>query len=190
MAHALVNVLGLNVPNLLPRSVLTFNISWARPGGRLIWASVFFLVGLAIAGYLTTKPKPAEPATWAQTVLGAMLVWVMLILGYGTVPHEWLQFAASYLNFGTDTFAVRRNAIIPFDVTRQVIAHIVVVGIYGFALTSNVALFARWQKRPVAEPKPAPTEGEETPIEPSRRGWLQRRARRTSAYGRPVTAQE
>jgi hypothetical protein len=190
MAHALVNVLGLNVPNLIPRSVLTFNLGWARAGGRLIWATVMFVAGLAIAGYLTTKPKPAEPATWAMTFVGAMLVWPMLILGYGTVPHEWLQFAASYLNFGTDTFALRRNSILPFDVTRQVIAHVVVTGIYGFALTSNIALFARWQKRPVAEAKPAPTEGEETPAEPTGRGWLLRRARRTSAYGRPVTANE
>src|SRR4051812_38269171 len=193
MAHALVNVLGLDVPNLIPRSVLTLNLGWARPGGRLIWATLLFLIGLAIAGYLTTKPKPAQPSTWAQTVLGAMLVWAMLILGYGTVPHEWLQFAASYLNWGTDTFALRRDQLVanlpPFDVTRQVVAHIVVVGIYGFALTANIVLFSRWQKRPVAEEKPA-VEGEVEVAEPGARGWLRRRTRRTSAYGRPVTVNE
>ena len=38
----------------------------------------------------------------------------------------------------------------PFDITRQVMAHIVVTMIYGFMLTTNVKLFAMWQKRPVA----------------------------------------
>jgi hypothetical protein len=189
MADALVNVLGLNVPNLIPRSVLTFNITWARHGGRLIWATLIFVVGLAIAGYLTTKPKPAEPATWAATIVGSVLVWVMLILAYGTIPHEWLQFAASYLNWGTDSFIMRQNRIVHFDINKQAVAHIIVVGIYGFMLTTNVALFARWQKRPVAEPTPAAST-DEPPAEPTVRGWLRRRARRTSAYGRPVTVND
>jgi hypothetical protein len=83
---------------------------------------------------------------------------------------------------------MRRNSIIHFDVTRQVIAHIGVVMIYGFSLTVNVLLFARWQKRPVAEPKAVEAE-EGAPTEPSG-GWLRRRLRRTSAYGRPVTVNE
>jgi hypothetical protein len=195
MAHTLLNVLGLQTPNLIPRSVLTFNITWARHGGRLIWATLLFLIGLAIGGYLTTRPKPAEPATWAKTVVGAVLVWVMLILGYGTIPHEWLQFAASYLNFGTDSFAVRRGQwaahLPPFDITRQTVAHIVVVLIYGFVLTTNVVMFSRWQKRPVHEAVPATPEGDgEATTEPGARGWLRRRLRRTSAYGRPVTVNE
>jgi hypothetical protein len=188
MAQPLVNVLGLDVPNLIPQSIVTFNLSWARPGGRLIWSSIMLLGGCAIAFWLTTRPKPVQPATWALTVVGAMLTWALLILGYGTVPHEWLQFAASYLNFGTDTFALRRNSIVPFDVTRQVIAHIGVVMIYGFSLTTNVVLFARWQKHPVAEPKTVEGEASATP-EPSG-GWLRRRMRRTRAYGRPVTVNE
>jgi hypothetical protein len=191
MAHAFPSVLALEVPNLIPRSVLTFNIDWARPAGRLIWATLIFLIGLAIVGYLTTKPKPAEPRTWAMTVLGAMFTWVMLILAYGTIPHEWLIFSGSYLNWGTDQFFLRRDQwasnLPPFDVTRQVFAHLIVVGIYGFMLVTNVVLFARWQKRPVAGTEPAVAEGENAP---EHGGWLRRRLRRTSAYGRPVTVSE
>jgi hypothetical protein len=187
MAHAFVNLLGLDVPNLLPAYP-----GWVRPAGRLIWASLLLLIGIAIAGYLTTKPKRPEPATWAQTIAGAMLVWVLLILAYGTVPHEWLQFAASYLNWGTDTFALRANRFIHFDVNRQALAHIGAVIIYVFALTTNVVLFARWQKRPVADTSTAaaPSDGDGEVVDASRGGWLRRRLRRTSAYGRPVTVNE
>jgi hypothetical protein len=191
MAHTLFNVLGLEVPNLLP----TYP-GWARPAGRLIWSTVIFVIGLAIAGYLTTKPKRPEPRTWAEVTVGAMLVWVMLIIGYGTLPHEWLQFSASYLNWGTDTFALRANSIIPTDVNRQAISHIGAVLIYGFVLTTNVALFVRWQKRPIAEAEPAAAsdagEGGEGEVvtDASTGSWLRRRLRRTSAYGRPVTVNE
>jgi hypothetical protein len=192
MAHAFPKVLALEVPNLIPRSILTFNITWGRHAGRLIWATLIFLIGIAIVGYLTTRPKPAEPRTWAMTILGAMFTWVMLVLAYGTIPHEWLIYSGSYLNWGTDQFFLRRDQwasnLPPFDVTRQVFAHIVVVGIYGFMLVTNVALFVRWQKRPEASAVEAPAEGEAAPEEGG--GWLRRRLRRTSAYGRPVTVSE
>ena len=63
---------------------------------------------------MTKKPKPAEPATWAQTILGAMAVWAMMALGYGTIPHEWLTFGNSYLNFNTATFLMQQEPVHPF----------------------------------------------------------------------------
>jgi hypothetical protein len=58
------------------------------------------------------KPKRAEPSTWAQTILGAMGLWAMMALGYGTIPHEWLTFGGAYLNFNTATY-VMRLALMP-----------------------------------------------------------------------------
>src|SRR5690242_18528145 len=189
MGHGLPSLLAVHTPNMLPESIFGLNMHWLRPMGRLFWATVIFVIGILIVGYLTTKPKRARPATWAESVFGAVLVWVLLILGYGTIPHEWLQFAASYLNFGTDTFFVHKNQLAnhipPFDVTRQVVAHIVVVLIYGFMLTTNVALFARWQKRPVRT-----EEDEAAAVASSPSARLRRRLRRTSSYGRPVTVNE
>jgi lysylphosphatidylglycerol synthetase-like protein (DUF2156 family) len=179
------SLLGLDVPNLLPESVFGVNLDWMRPAGRLIWSTVMLVIGVAVVGYLATRPKrAAEPATWAATIAGAMFVWVLLILAYGTVPHEWLNFSSAYLDFGKNTFALRQSSVVPFDVTREAVAHIVVSGIYVALLGLNVALFVRWQQRKVAEP----VDGEDTTA--ARAPWFRRRLQRTSAYGRPVTVTE
>src|SRR4051812_32581604 len=155
-----VSMLALQVPNLLPRSIPWIDIArgkgiyinshseWPRAAGRLIWSTLFFTIGIVIAYIWTKKPKPAEPSTWAQTILGAMVVWAMMALGYGTIPHEWATFGTSYLDFSTATFLMHKNSIVPFDITRSVFTDIGVTVIYGVATVVQVMLFVRWQKRP------------------------------------------
>jgi hypothetical protein len=200
MPNTHVSMLAVHVPNVLPKYVpwidfarhrgfyVNSHSQWVRHAGRGIWWTLIFVIGLAIAFWLTKKPKPAEPATWAQTILGAMGVWAMMALGYGSIPHEWLTFANSYLNFNTATFLMRRNRFIHFDITRSVVGDIGVTVIYGLVLTLQIYMFSRWQKRPVLEPS-AETD---TPEAPSESGGplsrlLRRREKRVSAYGRPVT---
>jgi hypothetical protein len=184
------NLLAVHVPNLLPRSI--FGSHFPRKAGRLIWAMVLFSGGLGVALLWLRRPKrSSEPATWAQTFLGAMGVWLMLTLGYGVIPSEWIIFGNSYLNFSSSTFLLRRDQwgshLPPFDITRDKLVDAVAAGIYVVVLVLNVYLFVAWQKRKVAEPAVA---GEETASEP-RGGPLARlrarREERVSAYGRPVT---
>jgi hypothetical protein len=199
----LCNMLALHVPNLLPKSVKIFsphNGHWSwhsshfpRFAGRLIWSSIMFIGGLAIVMYKMRQPKrSAEPATWVQTILGAMFVWVMMTLGYAVIPHEWLIFGNSYLAFDTATFVVKHGqwggGLPPFDVTRAVVVDSVVAVIYIVVLVLNVYLFAAWQKRKVAEPA-TDAEAEAVPsASPFAR--FRRREKRVSAYGRPVTTSE
>ena len=184
------DLLAVQVPNLLPKTV--FGSHFPRRGGRLIWATVIFVIGLAIAFYLVRKPKKSdEPATWAQTFLGALAVWVMLTLGYGVIPSEWIIFANSYLNFDSSTFVLHKNSVVPFDITRDKVNDAVAAGIYVVVLVINVYLFAAWQKRKVVEPVSA-QEGEAAPTEASGGPFarFRRREKRVSAYGRPVTTSE
>lgn len=198
-----VSMLALQVPNLLPKSVPWINVSgdkgiyinhhseWPRPAGRLIWSTLIFAVGIVIAYRMTKKPKPAEPSTWARTILGAMCVWAMMALGYGTIPHELLTFGDSYLNFNTATYLMQQNRFIHFDITRSVIIDAGVTMIYAVVVVLQVWLFVRWQKRPVLEPG---AEDETVEVEPGRGGPMarlrRRREKRISAYGRPVTTSE
>ena len=194
-----VSMLAVHVPNLLPKYVPWLDFArhkgfyvdshsqWVRHAGRMIWWTLLFVIGLGIGFALTKRPKPAEPATWAQTILGALGVWAMMALGYGTIPHEWLTFSNSYLNFNTATFVMQRNRFIHFDITRSVVGDIGVTVIYGIVLGLQIFMFSRWQKRPVADAAAA-----EEPTETATGGGplarlLRRREKRVSAYGRPVT---
>jgi hypothetical protein len=187
------HLLAVHVPNLLPRTVFGLHLPWLRKGARLLYSIVLFAIGLAAAGYLIKKPKKSsEPATWAQVVLGAMFVWFMFALGYGVIPHEWLTFGNSSLNFDSSSFLLHKNRIVPFDITRDKLVDGVAAVIYVIVLGLNVVFFAAWQKRKVAEPASEAT-GDEAPSGPITGGTIFsrfRRAKRTSAYGRPVTTTE
>jgi hypothetical protein len=191
------NLLALHVPNVLPKTVFGFHTPYLRRAGRLIWSIVIFTIGLIAAVLVIRRPKRSnEPATWSATILGAMYVWVMFALGYAVIPHEWLTFANSYLNFDSSTFLLKRDQwathLPPFQITRDKVVDTGAVLIYVVMLTLNVALFVAWQKRKVAEPATEEHEAtEETPITGGGMfSRLRRRDKRTSAYGRPVTTSD
>ncbi len=177
------HVLGLEIPNILPSGN-------ARAAGRLIWFTAIFVIMTVGAIIVMRRPKQsAEPATWAATILGALGVWVWLTLAYAIIPHEWLTFAGKPpLNWGKDTFILRENGLVPFEINREALAHAVVSGMYVGMLVLNVTLFVMWQKRKVAEP--ATDAADDDGAASATGGPLSRLRRRTSAYGRPVTTSE
>ena len=187
------HLLAVHIPNLLPRTFLWFHVPWLRKAARLLYAIVLFAIGLAAAAQVIRTPKRSnESPTWAQCVIGAMFVWTMFALGYGVIPHEWLTFGNSYLNFDSSSFMLHKNRILPFDITRDKFLDAVAALIYVVVLGLNVAFFAAWQKRKVAEPV-AEDERAVSPSGPVTGGSVFsrfRRAKRTSAYGRPVTTTE
>jgi hypothetical protein len=191
------DLLALHVPNALPESIFGFDTPYLRHAGRLIWASVMLAAGIAIVLVLLRIPKKSsEPATWAQTLLGALFVFGMMALAYGTIPHEWLTFASSYLNFSKATFIVREGQLAgnlpPFDIPKSAFVDGVAALMYIVFIGLNVYLFSAWQKRKVREPVTTEVEeGEDIapPGGPFAR-LRSRREKRVSAYGRPVTTSE
>ncbi len=148
--------------------------------GRLIWSTLLLIGGCVVAYVLTTRPKSPEQVTWAQAVLGAVAVYALMTLAYGTVPHEWLNYASAKLNWGEDTFFFRQG-VIPFDMNRRAGADIGATIIYAVFLVTQVWLTVRWQKRPVAEVAESSTAATDEA------GPSARKARRISMFGRPVT---
>jgi hypothetical protein len=160
-----------------------------------LWVTV--LVGLGIVVFLALRFRPEktdEPSTWAASILGAVGVYGMMTLAYGVVPHEWLTFANSYLNWGKDTFFLTEDQLAanlpPIDLPRYILTDSVAMGIYVVFATVNILLFSMWQKRKAVETETVTEDsGEAAPVTgPFAR--FRRRAAGTSAYGRPVTTNE
>src|SRR5262245_16020905 len=163
------DLLALHVPNALPESVFGLNTPFLRHAGRLIWASVIFACGIAIVLVMLRIPKKSnEPSTWAATIVGALFVFGMMVLAYGTIPHEWLTFASSYLNFNKARFIVREGQLAgnlpPFNIPTSAFVDGVAALMYGVFIGLNVYLFSAWQKRKVREPVAVETE-EGAPVE-------------------------
>ncbi len=181
----MVHTLAVHIPNLMPKDLGPFHMSWTRPAGRLIWASLIWIIAVSTIMFFTRRPKPVEPPTWAQAMLGAVGTFALMLISYGTIPHEWLIFANAYLHWNASKLFVGsgQHLIGPihwlnFKINKQAIADTFVTVIYLFMLTTNIVVFAAWQKRPQPKPEeaaaPKAAEPEQTVG--------------TSAYGRPVTA--
>jgi len=143
------------MPNLIPKSIVGYNIDWARPAGRLIWACFLLLVGLVIVAVLMRRPKPDRPATWSECMAGAVGVFAMMTLAYAVIPHEWITFSDKYLQFDTTKFVFRSHQDVfglgivnwPFNMVKQDVRDILVVLIYLVLFGLNLYLFSAWQKR-------------------------------------------
>ena len=138
------------MPNLIPDW-----LPWMRPAGRLIWAVLLLMIGLGIAFYLMKRPKPDRPATWAECMAGAVGVFALMTLAYAVIPHECITFSDKYLQWDTTHFVFRSHQDVlgprvvnwPFNMNKQAVRDIIVVGIYGVFFGLNLFLFAQWQKR-------------------------------------------
>ena len=98
----------------------------------------------------------------------ATYVFFILWWVYGVVPHQWLTWADSELNWRPDRFLVGpelpwtgdRGIVewaLPFTMTYRVIRDLVAVIIYGVALGGNVVMWKQWQNRGKDKDAPKPT---------------------------------
>ena len=65
------------MPNLIPDSLLGFELGWAHPAGRLVWASFLFVVGLVFVMALIKPPlehKVLTPRRGIPLLIGFVIV--------------------------------------------------------------------------------------------------------------------
>ncbi|HUF83534.1 MAG TPA: hypothetical protein VMQ81_02970 [Acidimicrobiia bacterium] len=142
----------------------------------VVWAVLGAVLAIAMAAVVSRDLRsPDQRTTWAEAMAGAVAVVVLFTLAYGVIPHEWLEFANSYLNMSSDRFigwAGERLVKLPYSAIRDTVAAL----IYVVAIGANVVLWMRWQER--LAPKPEPAEGEAAA-----------QVVRTSRFGRPLKTQ-
>jgi len=145
-------------------------IDFLAPNGRLIEALIltFVMIGLAVAKM--RRPKPDRPATWAESIAGAVYVFALFLLMYAVVPHEFITVSDKYWGLSTSRYLIKSTTAIPFvkswnwpfsvDLQHGLRDPLVVL-IYIAFFAGNIAMFVLWQKRPTeseaatAELKPA-----------------------------------
>lgn len=136
------------------------------------WVAVAILTS-AIVEYARRRPE-GQDATWGEAMIGATVAFFIMFWVYGVVPHQFLTFADSELNWRSDRLLVGPEApwapvigqneagndvhqgilawALPLDLTYRVVRDIAVVIIYNMFLALNIAAFIVWQNRGKAAP--------------------------------------
>lgn len=155
--------------------------------------SVLVTIGGAGAVVLYARRRPpGTPLTWGEAMVAGLLVFALMFVAYGIMPHQWLGYADNTLQWRKDKIGVpvgplgnlfghtnndwisaKNNVLFPNGVplpnghliiTAEAIRDIIAVVIYGIALGAQLMLWSVWQKRGQERPKELPV----------------------SAYGRPL----
>ncbi len=102
---------------------------------------------------------PGTPLTWGEAFVAGIFLFTLAFMAYGVVPHLWLTFADSELQWRTDSMGVPtpfgrlwEGGITFFGrgrimINAQVIRDIIATLIYGVALVGNFWAWLWWQKR-------------------------------------------
>ena len=127
----------------------------------LLFSIAFLVIGIAVCLAIGKRRPPGTPVTWGEAFLGGTFVFALMVLAYGIIPHEWLEYAdndllwrsdkllvaisSEGLKWGQDakTFGGTGRIIINYQAIRDLIA----AGFYIVFLVAHVWLWSVWQKR-------------------------------------------
>lgn len=128
-------------------------------------ASIFISgVLLAIVILVGKRRAPNTPLTWGEALLAGVFVFGLLLMVYGVVPNQWLQFADKDLKWRSDKLGIPTGPL-PFAhhillakgikfggrgrilVTAQAIRDLVATVIYIVAGLGQYYMWKWWQGR-------------------------------------------
>ena len=124
--------------------------------------SLGITIGLSALVMLYGRRRPVgTPLTWGEAMAAATLVFLIIFLIYGVVPHQWLAYADNELGWRRDRMFAGPAGVtdksfgvdIPITISYETIRDLIAVGIYVVALGVQIALWAMWQNRGKQKPK-------------------------------------
>ena len=127
----------------------------------LLFSIVFLVIGVALCLAVGKRRPPGTPVTWGEAFVSGTFVFALMVLAYGIIPHEWLEYADNDLLWRSDkllvaissegfkfgqeakTFGGTGRIIINYQAIRDIIAS----AFYIIFLVAHVWLWSVWQKR-------------------------------------------
>ncbi len=121
------------------------NVAWT---GSLLLSVA--MVG-AVVWYAKRRPKDAL-LTWGQAMAAAAYVTFLIYWFFGVVPDRWMNYAEGEMAMRSDAVLAGPGSTgwlteLPIVITKQTVADIVTVNIYGVGLVAGVVMWSIWQKR-------------------------------------------
>lgn len=122
---------------------------------------IILIVGVAICLYVGARRPVGTPLTWGEAMVAGTWVFGLMLLAYGVVPHQWLNYADNELLWRPDKLLVGISSggvvwgneaknlggtgriLINYQAIRDVIASV----IYIVGLGGQMYLWSVWQKR-------------------------------------------
>ena len=112
---------------------------------------VMFLMAAGVVFYSKRRPVNAY-LSWGEAMASSVFCTFGLFWAFGVVPHQWLTYSGSELAMRSDAILAGPGSTglmewSPVVISKQTLADLIAVGIYGLAFTLTIVLWAVWQKR-------------------------------------------
>ncbi|MFZ4517471.1 MAG: hypothetical protein ACOYOP_03730 [Microthrixaceae bacterium] len=119
---------------------------------------VAFLMSLLVTVVLVApifpyaKRRPVgTPFTWGEAILAATYIFFVMFWVYGVVPHHWLTWADSELNWRPDAIWIGPGGsffeTFPIVISAQIFRDIIATVIYVVFLGGQMWMWSWWQNR-------------------------------------------
>jgi hypothetical protein len=122
---------------------------------------IILVLGIAICMYVGARRPIGTPLTWGEAMVAGSYAFGLMLLAYGIVPHQWLNYADNELLWRPDKLLVGISSagvvwgndaknlggtgriLINYQAIRDIVATV----IYVVALGGQMYLWSVWQKR-------------------------------------------
>ncbi|MEW6155171.1 MAG: hypothetical protein AB1673_14480 [Actinomycetota bacterium] len=126
-----------------------------------VTSMLILIVGVGACLYFGHRRPLGTPLTWGEAFVGATWGFAMMVVAYGVVPHQWLEFAdnellwrpdrvlmgfsADGLKFGEEAANLvgRGRVLVSYQTMRDIVATL----LYVVFLAGQMYMWAAWQRR-------------------------------------------
>ena len=129
------------------------------------------IAGVGVCLWFGHRRPLGTPVTWGEAFVAGTFIFALMIVAYGIVPHQWLDYADNELLWRPDRLLLGFSADgvkVGDDVSNlggtgrilisyQALRDIVAAGLYGLYLGVHMYLWKVWQKRGRAKGALEPT---------------------------------